>query len=92
MAPVILPLLHMALFRLVMLLLLLAFRIIHYLNDYVRYLAGKNGQRIRAIKITLSGVEHRENLRVAIENVLQAKTADKWVELLADAGVPSPKG
>jgi crotonobetainyl-CoA:carnitine CoA-transferase CaiB-like acyl-CoA transferase len=36
-------------------------------------------------------VEHRENLRVAIENVLQAKTADKWVELLAEAGVPSSK-
>lgn len=36
-------------------------------------------------------VEHRENLRVAIENILQAKTADEWVQLLADAGVPSSK-
>ncbi|WP_144475704.1 CaiB/BaiF CoA-transferase family protein [Cytobacillus oceanisediminis] len=36
-------------------------------------------------------VEHRENLRVAIENILQAKTADEWVSLLAEAGVPSSK-
>lgn len=36
-------------------------------------------------------VEHRENLRVAIENILQAKTADEWVQLLVDAGVPSSK-
>ncbi|WP_223592733.1 CaiB/BaiF CoA transferase family protein [Neobacillus bataviensis] len=36
-------------------------------------------------------VEHRETLRVAIENILQAKTADEWVQLLADAGVPSSK-
>ncbi|NHM31420.1 CaiB/BaiF CoA transferase family protein [Neobacillus terrae] len=36
-------------------------------------------------------VENRETLRVAIENILQAKTADEWVELLAVAGVPSSK-
>lgn len=36
-------------------------------------------------------VENRENLRVAIENILQARTADEWVRLLAEAGVPSSK-
>ncbi|WP_394139144.1 CaiB/BaiF CoA transferase family protein [Cytobacillus oceanisediminis] len=36
-------------------------------------------------------VENRENLRVAIENILQSKPADEWVGLLAAAGVPSSK-
>lgn len=36
-------------------------------------------------------VENREKLRVAIENILQSKNAGEWVQLLADAGVPSSK-
>jgi crotonobetainyl-CoA:carnitine CoA-transferase CaiB-like acyl-CoA transferase len=36
-------------------------------------------------------VEHSENLRVAIEGILQSKPADEWVQLLAEAGVPSSK-
>ncbi|PWW20779.1 formyl-CoA transferase/CoA:oxalate CoA-transferase [Cytobacillus oceanisediminis] len=36
-------------------------------------------------------VENSENLRVAIENILQSKPADEWVRLLAAAGVPSSK-
>lgn len=36
-------------------------------------------------------VENRENLRVAIENILQSRSADEWVQLLAEAGVPSSK-
>ena len=36
-------------------------------------------------------VENRENLRVAIENILQSKPAEEWVRLLAEAGVPSSK-
>lgn len=36
-------------------------------------------------------IENRENLRVAIENILQSKPADEWVKLLAEAGVPSSK-
>ncbi|EWG10271.1 CaiB/BaiF CoA transferase family protein [Cytobacillus firmus] len=36
-------------------------------------------------------VENRENLRVGIENILQSKTADEWVKLLTEAGVPSSK-
>jgi formyl-CoA transferase/CoA:oxalate CoA-transferase len=34
-------------------------------------------------------VENRENLRVEIEYILQSKTADEWVQLLAEAGVPT---
>ena len=36
-------------------------------------------------------VENRENLRVEIEYILQSKTADEWVQLLAEAGVPASK-
>ncbi|WP_264739055.1 CaiB/BaiF CoA transferase family protein [Cytobacillus firmus] len=36
-------------------------------------------------------VENRENLRVAIENILQSKPAEEWVKLLAEAGVPCSK-
>jgi crotonobetainyl-CoA:carnitine CoA-transferase CaiB-like acyl-CoA transferase len=36
-------------------------------------------------------VENRDELKAAIENILQSKSGDEWVKLLADAGVPSSK-
>ncbi|MFS0823923.1 CaiB/BaiF CoA transferase family protein [Bacillus sp. 1P02SD] len=36
-------------------------------------------------------VENQEELKEAIENILQSRSADEWIDLLADAGVPSSK-
>lgn len=36
-------------------------------------------------------VENREELKAAIENILQTKPANEWIELLLQAGVPSSK-
>ncbi|PLR75892.1 CoA transferase [Bacillus sp. V3-13] len=36
-------------------------------------------------------VENRDELKDAIENILQSRRADEWVSLLAGAGVPSSK-